>query len=72
MKAPRGGRAFYWIHPSFDNHPSLGQPQVTVGYKDSNSSRLAGWLADLLGDPLWRPVVLPSLGEVRLLADSAF
>lgn len=24
---------------------------MTVGYKDSNSSPLADWLADLLGDP---------------------
>lgn len=46
---------------------------MTVGYKDSNSSPLADWLADLLGDPCGGLfVVLPSLGEVRLLAGSSF
>lgn len=67
------GWAVCWVHPSFDNHPSLeGQPQVAVGYKASNSSPLAGWLRDLLGDLCGGLLFSPSLGDVRFLAGSAF
>jgi hypothetical protein len=66
------GWTFCWVHPSFDNHPSLeGQPQWQL--LQSFWFQPLGWLAERSPwRPVWWPVVLSSPGDVRLLAGSVF